>query len=180
MARLNSGPQPSESPMDFSYDDGRGPVSADSPFLQSTTGHLPYKDSFAGQKRKSTSQMHVSQPKVLTMLMLQDLQVSLILRSSQSSQHCVSLRVKHTCFPQHRPQSSHHNSALHHSPRLTDKSTPISLLLANWSHHRSMPTLRTRLTLLHAWERQAAKAHWLISRARSQDRNHQLESSLVG
>ena len=50
MARLNSGPQPSESPMDFAYDNGHGPVSADSPFLQSDVNNFPFKDGFAGHK----------------------------------------------------------------------------------------------------------------------------------
>ena len=38
--------------MDFQYNDGRGPVSADSPFVQAGAGNTQFKDSFAGQKRE--------------------------------------------------------------------------------------------------------------------------------
>lgn len=38
--------------MDFDYDDGRGPVEADSPFIQNPATGLPWKDSFGGQKRE--------------------------------------------------------------------------------------------------------------------------------
>ncbi len=37
--------------MDFSYDDGRGPVSTDSPFIQN---NLAFKENFACQKRWSS------------------------------------------------------------------------------------------------------------------------------
>lgn len=52
MARLNEGFRSNESPMDFQYTDGCGPVSADSPFAQVGAGNTQFKDSFAGQKRE--------------------------------------------------------------------------------------------------------------------------------
>ncbi|KAL2056258.1 hypothetical protein ABVK25_003281 [Lepraria finkii] len=54
MARLNEGFRSNESPMDFQYTDGRGPVSADSPFAQAGAGNTQFKDNFAGQKHSAT------------------------------------------------------------------------------------------------------------------------------
>ena len=56
MARLNSGPRSNESPMDYKYDNGTGPVDKASPFVQ-TNANLPFQNSFAGQKRMSIASL---------------------------------------------------------------------------------------------------------------------------
>ncbi|KAL9102086.1 MAG: hypothetical protein Q9163_002735 [Psora crenata] len=51
MARLNNEIRSNESPMDYQYDNGRGPT-GDSPFVQSTN-NVRLQNGFAGQKRSS-------------------------------------------------------------------------------------------------------------------------------
>lgn len=63
MARLNQEFRSNESPMDFHYTDGRGPVSADSPFAQVGAGNMQFKDSFAGQKREPITACGDNAPK---------------------------------------------------------------------------------------------------------------------
>ena len=58
MARLNNEPRSNESPMDYQYDNGHGPVEKGSPFVQSET--LPLPNGFAGQKRKYIPSMVTS------------------------------------------------------------------------------------------------------------------------
>ena len=58
MARLNNEPRSNESPMDYQYDNGHGPVEEGSPFVQGK--NVPLQNGFAGQKRKTIPKTFIS------------------------------------------------------------------------------------------------------------------------
>lgn len=52
MARLNVDIRSNESPMDFQWQQGHGPASADSPFMKAGAANQQSQNGFAGHKRE--------------------------------------------------------------------------------------------------------------------------------